>query len=72
MSQISTVVSRTFGTATSPIKGDWSFLTGVRLELTLTGYSVNLVGHLQGQETKGKKLDASSVKPTSSPFFGPR
>ena len=46
--QISTVVSSpsTFGTVICPIWGlhsGWSFLTGVRLELTLAGYSVNHV-----------------------------
>ena len=75
MSQISTVVSSTYGTVICPIRGlysSWSFLTGVRLEITLTGYLINLVGHLQGQEASGQNLDATSVKPkngetTSSP-----
>ena len=74
MSRISTVVSSTFSAVISPIRGlhsTWSFLTGVRLEITLTGYLVNLVGHLQGKEASEQNVDASSVNP-SSPLFRPR
>ena len=76
MTKISTVASNTFGTVIRPIRGlysGWSFLSGVRLEITLTGYLVALVGQLQGQEASGQNLDESSVKRTSSPLlFWPR
>ena len=70
MIQISTVVSSTFGTILCPIRGLYSRLVisdGLRLEITLTGYLVNLVGHLQGQEASGQNLDASSVNLTPFP-----
>ena len=60
---ISTVVSSpsTFGTV---------ICLGVRLEITLIGCLVNLVGHLQGQGASGQNLDASSVKTPPQTFFG--
>ena len=76
MTKISTVSFSTFGTVICPIRGlysRWSFLSGVRLEITVTGYLVALVGQLQVQEASGQNLDESSVKLTSSPLlFWPR